>query len=102
MSNTNHYHERITRATERLAQLHAKELLANHRLETHAKRKAKQEEQRRRRLLADLIYATGADRLTDLELEQLLIQGINAKRHLPKSPNVGQCVSIRDADSHAT
>ncbi|WP_256261326.1 hypothetical protein [Xanthomonas vasicola] len=38
MTTTNHYHDQIQRATERLAQLQAKELLANQRREAKARR----------------------------------------------------------------
>ncbi|MBB4721707.1 protein subunit release factor B [Xanthomonas euvesicatoria] len=44
MTATNHYRDQIQRATERLAQLQAKELLANQRREAKAQETAKREE----------------------------------------------------------
>ncbi|MEN5204980.1 hypothetical protein ABE473_11010 [Stenotrophomonas sp. TWI700] len=73
MSATNQYHDRIHRATERLAQLQAKELLANQRHEAKAKETAKREELKRRQRVADVVVSTGAHVLDDAELEALLI-----------------------------
>ncbi|MEN9150304.1 hypothetical protein R5576_05345 [Xanthomonas euvesicatoria] len=72
MTATSHYHERIARATERLAQLQAKELLANQRRESKAKEMARREEAKRRQRVADLVFLTGAHALDDPELEALL------------------------------
>lgn len=73
MSATNQYHDRIHRATERLAQLQAKELLANQRHEAKAKETAKRKELKRRQRVADVVVSTGAHVLDDAELEALLI-----------------------------
>ncbi|MCC8617529.1 hypothetical protein [Xanthomonas vesicatoria] len=73
MNATSHYHDRIARATERLAQLQAKELLANQRREAKIKEAAKREEMKRRRRVADLVVSTGAHMLEDSELKALLI-----------------------------
>jgi hypothetical protein len=59
MTTTSHYQERIARATERLAQLQAKELLANQRRESIAKEQAKRAEARRRAHLAELVFLAG-------------------------------------------
>ncbi|CEM57178.1 hypothetical protein [Xanthomonas campestris] len=72
MTATNHYRDQIQRATERLAQLQAKELLANQRREAKAQETAKREEIKRRQRVADLVVSTGAHLLDDAELETLL------------------------------
>ncbi|GAE53224.1 hypothetical protein [Xanthomonas arboricola] len=72
MTATNHYREQIGRAMERLAQLQAKELLANQRREAKAQETAKREEIKRRQRVADLVVSTGAHLLDDAELETLL------------------------------
>jgi len=68
MTTTSHYHDRITRATERLAQLQAKELLANQRSAAKAQETAKREELKRRHRVADLVFLAGAHSLDDSEL----------------------------------
>ncbi|TKA14722.1 MULTISPECIES: hypothetical protein [Xanthomonas] len=73
MTATNHYRDQIQRATERLAQLQAKELLANQRREAKAQETARREEMRRRQRVADLIFQTGAHALDEAELETLLL-----------------------------
>lgn len=65
MSTTSHYHERIARATERLAQLQAKELLVHQRREAKAQETAKREEMKRRQRVADLVFLAGAQALDD-------------------------------------
>ncbi|WP_349811152.1 hypothetical protein ABQ179_005480 [Xanthomonas dyei] len=72
MTATNHYRDQIQRATERLAHLQAKELLANQRRESKAQETAKREEMKRRQRVVDLVVSTGADMLGDAELEALL------------------------------
>ncbi|AOY68703.1 hypothetical protein LN565_11495 [Xanthomonas euvesicatoria pv. euvesicatoria] len=73
MTATNHYRDQIQRATERLAQLQAKELLANQRREAKAQETARREEMRRRQRVADLVFQTGAHALDEAELETLLL-----------------------------
>ncbi|MEA9482342.1 hypothetical protein JH302_00395 [Xanthomonas campestris] len=72
MTATNHYRDQIQRATERLAQLQARELLANQRREAKAQETAKREEMKRRQRVVDLLVSTGAHMLEDAELETLL------------------------------
>ncbi|WP_081613492.1 hypothetical protein ACQR5W_08400 [Xanthomonas sacchari] len=79
MSATNHYHDRIHRATERLAQLQAKELLANQRRKAKAQESAKREEMKRRQRVADLVFLTGAHAMNDTELESLLREHVKNK-----------------------
>lgn len=68
MSTTNHYHDRIHRATERLAQLQARELLADQRQAARTKESLRREEARRRRRVAELVFLAGAGTLEDAEL----------------------------------
>lgn len=68
MAPPNHYHDRIQRATQQLAQLQARELLASQRRESRAKAKAKQEEMRRRARVAELVFLSGTEALQDAEL----------------------------------
>ncbi|AKN99980.1 hypothetical protein WMO33_05325 [Xanthomonas oryzae pv. oryzicola] len=68
MTATNHYRDQIQRATERLAQLQARELLANQRREAKEQEMAKQEEMKRRQRVADLVFLAGAQALDDDDL----------------------------------
>ncbi|PPT83067.1 hypothetical protein XarzCFBP7410_13790 [Xanthomonas arboricola pv. zantedeschiae] len=72
MTATNHYRDQIQRATERLAQLQARELLANQRREAKAQETAKREEMKRRQRVVDILVSTGAHMLDEAELEALL------------------------------
>lgn len=88
MTAPNHYRDQIHRATERLAQLQAKELLANQRREARAKETAKREEMKRRQRVADLVFLSGAYALSDQELEVLLINHMKTRAsslHQPPS-----------------
>ncbi|MEA9586891.1 hypothetical protein VC279_15615 [Xanthomonas sp. WHRI 10064A] len=79
MTTTSHYHDRIARATERLAQLQAKELLANQRREAKTKETARREEMKRRRRVADLVISTGAHMREEAELKALLISHMKGR-----------------------
>ncbi|MCL1528792.1 hypothetical protein [Xanthomonas nasturtii] len=68
MTTTNHYHDQIQRATERLAQLQAKELLANQRHAVKAKEMKRREESKRRNRVAEIVFLAGAEALEDNEL----------------------------------
>ncbi|TXI86114.1 MAG: hypothetical protein E6Q40_06770 [Cupriavidus sp.] len=68
----NQFHDRIQRATQQLAQLQARELLATQRRETKAKEQAKREEARRRARVAELAFIAGGETLEDAELVGLL------------------------------
>ncbi|NYI19784.1 multidrug efflux pump subunit AcrA (membrane-fusion protein) [Xanthomonas arboricola] len=74
MTATNHYRDQIQRATERLAQLQARELLANQRREAKAQETAKREEIKRRQRVADLVFFAGAQTLDDAELVGALLE----------------------------
>ncbi|QHG86804.1 hypothetical protein ACCQ13_07090 [Xanthomonas sp. NCPPB 1638] len=79
MTATNHYRDQIQRATERLAQLQAKELLANQRREAKAQETARREEVQRRQRVADIVFLAGAQTLNDKELETLLTSHMRSR-----------------------
>jgi hypothetical protein len=76
MTATNHYRGQIQRATERLAHLQARELLANRRREAKAQETAKRDEMKRRHRVADLVFLAGANNLDDPELLGALLDHI--------------------------
>ncbi|OCK48072.1 hypothetical protein BA766_21465 [Stenotrophomonas maltophilia] len=68
MNSTNHYRDQIQRATSRLAQLQARELLALQRQEAKEKETKRRNEARRRRQVAELVFLAGAQDLPDDEI----------------------------------
>ncbi|MBN6100569.1 hypothetical protein JR064_00100 [Xanthomonas sp. CFBP 8703] len=78
MTEPTHYHQRIQRATERLAQLQARELLASQRREAKSKEIAKRNEVKRRQRVADMVFLAGVHELDDAELVGALL--IHARR----------------------
>lgn len=68
MTALNHYHDRIQRATQQLAQLQARELLASQRRDLKAKKKSKRDEIHRRSRVAELVFLSGTEALEDAEL----------------------------------
>ncbi|MEA0682614.1 hypothetical protein [Xanthomonas campestris] len=70
---TNHYHNQIQRATERLAQRQARELLAQQRQAVKAKETQRREEAKRRSRVAELVFLAGAEMLEDTELVGALL-----------------------------
>ena len=73
MPSSEHLHDRIARATSRLAQLQARELLASQRQAVRERAAAKRHEARRRRELAELVWLAGAQDLPDGELVGVLL-----------------------------
>lgn len=65
---TNHFHDRIQRATQQLAQLQARELLATQRRESKAKEQAKRDEAKRRARIGERAFLARAEALEDAEL----------------------------------
>lgn len=65
---TNQYHDRIQRATQQLAQLQAREILAVQRRDSKAKAMAKRDEMRRRTRVAELVFLSSTEALEDAEL----------------------------------
>lgn len=83
MTAPNHYHDRIQRATQQLAQLQARELLASQRRDAKAKQKAKRDEARRRAHMAELAFLAGAQSLDDAEFVAVLKQHIENRKNRP-------------------
>ncbi|MDR6672868.1 conjugal transfer protein TraD [Xanthomonas sp. 1678] len=79
MSATNQYHDRIHRATERLAQLQARELLASQRQAVKAKETQRREEAKRRTRVAELVFLAGAETLEDAELVGALLSHVESR-----------------------
>lgn len=73
MTPTHHYHDQIQRATERLAQHQARELLAQQRQAVKAKETQRREEAKRRARVAELVFLAGAESLEDAELVGALL-----------------------------
>ncbi|ATS66741.1 hypothetical protein [Xanthomonas citri] len=73
MTATNHYRDQIQRATERLAQHQARELLAQQRQAVKDKEMRRREEAKRRTRVADLVFLAGAESLEDTELVGALL-----------------------------
>jgi len=82
MTATNHYHDRIARATKRLAQLQARELLAGQKRENKAKDAAKREQAKRRQRVSSLVVLAGAEDLEDTELLGAILNYIDARNDL--------------------
>ena len=79
MTEPTHYHQRIQRATERLAQLQAKELLSSLRQAARAKATQRRDEAKRRVRLADLVFLAGAETLDDGELLGALLNHVESR-----------------------
>ncbi|PPT93634.1 hypothetical protein XaraCFBP7407_17615 [Xanthomonas arboricola pv. arracaciae] len=73
MTATNHYRDQIQRATERLAQHQARELLAQQRQAVKTKETQRREEAKRRTRVAELVFLAGAGSLEDAELVGALL-----------------------------
>ena len=73
MTATNHYRDQIQRATERLAQHQARELLAQQRQAVKDKEVRRREEAKRRTRVAELVFLAGAESLEDTELVGALL-----------------------------
>lgn len=80
MAAPNHYHDRIQRATQQLAQLQARELLAIQRQAAREKETARRQEARRRHRVADIVFLTDAQTLEDPELVGALLAYLKERR----------------------
>lgn len=74
MERDTHLHERIARATNRLAQLQAHDLIAAQRKALRAREASRRDEARRKRRVAELVFATGSEALSDGELVAALLR----------------------------
>ena len=68
MQQTDHLHSKIARATTRLAQLQAQDLIAAQRKALRDRQQARRDSERRKRRLAELVIAAGAQDLPDAEV----------------------------------
>lgn len=83
MKSTDHLHHQIARATSRLAQLQAQELIVEQRKVVRARVEARRASERRKRLLGELVFEAGAQDLPDDEI-------VAALRARLRSANVSQ------------
>lgn len=79
MAAEDYYHERIARATEQLAQLQARGLLASQRQEAKAKQEQRREEARRRKRVAEVVFAVGCHTMDDAELAGALLRFLDER-----------------------
>jgi len=81
MAAEDHYHERIARATERLAQLQARGLLASQRQAAKAKQERRREDARRRKRVAEIVFAVGCHTMDDAELAGALLRFLHERNN---------------------
>lgn len=74
MKSTHHLHQQIARATSRLAQLQAQELVVEQRKAVRARAEARRASEQRKRRLAELVIEAGAHNLSDNEIVAVLAQ----------------------------
>ena len=74
MQPSEHLHDRIAKATNRLAQLQAQELVTAQRKALRARAVARRNDTRRRKRLAELLYATGSEALEDGEIVAAMLR----------------------------
>lgn len=87
MKSTDHLHQQITRATSRLAQLQAQELIVEQRKAVRARADARRASERRKRRLAQLVIEAGAQNLPDREIVAALML-YREKAHGPEQTSV--------------
>ena len=80
MKSTDHLHQQIARATSRLAQLQAQELVVEQRKAVRARADARRASERRKRRLAELVIEAGAQDLPDSEIISVLAQHMREPR----------------------
>lgn len=80
MKSTEQLHQQIARATSRLAQLQAQELVVEQRKAVRARADARRASERRKRRLAELISKAGAQDLPDDEIVAVLAQHMSEPR----------------------
>lgn len=68
MKSTDHLHQQIARATSRLAQLQAQELVVEQRKAVRARAEARRAIEQRKRRLAELVIEAGAENLPDEDI----------------------------------
>ncbi len=80
MQQTDHLHSKIARATTRLAQLQAQDLIAAQRKALRDRQQARRDSERRKRRLAELVIAAGAPDLPDAEVTGALAHSGRERR----------------------
>ena len=80
MQQTDHLHSKIARATTRLAQLQAQDLIAAQRKALRDRQQARRDSERRKRRLAELVIAAGAQDLPDAEVTGALAHYVRPRR----------------------
>ena len=73
MENTKHLHDQIARATARLAQLQARDLVARQRLEARERETTRKRQAQRRAHLGQIIISAGGEELADGEIAAALL-----------------------------
>ncbi|HJR72098.1 MAG TPA: hypothetical protein VJ806_00480 [Luteimonas sp.] len=84
MANSEHLHDQIARATSRLAQLKARELITRHRETVRARETARRAEAAKRRRLSSLVFAAGCEDLPDGEIVAALLNYREGTRDLER------------------
>lgn len=77
---TQHLHDQITRATERLAQLQAREMVVRQRMETRAREATRKREAQRRNHYGQLVIRVVGEDLADGEIVAALVHYQEAHR----------------------
>lgn len=70
---TQHLHDQISRATARLAQLQAREMIVRQRMETRAREATRKREAQRRSHLGQIVISAGCEDLADGEIAAALL-----------------------------
>ena len=80
MEGSSHLQRSIKRTTTRLAQLHAREIIAEQRKSIRAQQAARKEGLRKRKRWAELVVWSGADVLDDAEIMAALVRAKDEAR----------------------
>ncbi len=81
---TQHIHDQIARATSRLAQLQARQLLLRHREETRAREDTRRRAAAKRSDLGRVVIAAGGDDLADGEVATAVINYLQGHESLDR------------------
>lgn len=100
MGTTDHLHQRIARATSRLAQLQARELVVSQRQAVRNREAARRAESQRRKRVAELVFAAGVQDLPDGEIVAALLhyrRGMHEPERRAQAREVGDAHLLRAA-----
>ena len=101
MTEPTRYHQRIQRATERLAQLQARGLLAQQRQAAKAKETQRREETKRRARVAELVFLAGSESLEDAELVGALLAHVGNRSDTAIRNQASSLGALRMANAKA-